>query len=210
MFTNRQSLSTVLVFLTVLLLSVSLIAAPFPEVQYLQHAPTVVALVVLMIAAGRPWLTLPSFACVVAFWWLHILGARYAYSNVPYDAWSSQVFGASISSLFGWERNHYDRLVHFLFGLLCILPVVEIATVRGRMGLGWALGFALALVMTIGTAYEIFEWLLTAVVSPEKAESYNGQQGDMWDPQKDMALAGLGALLALPVVWKYEKSRCEA
>ena len=209
MSTNRQSLSTVLVFLTVVLLGVSLIAAPFPEVQYLQHAPTVVALVALMIAARREWLTLPSLACVVAFWWLHILGARYAYSNVPYDAWSLQVFGASVSGQLGWERNHYDRLVHFLFGLLCVLPAVEIATVRGRMRLGWAIAFALSIVMTIGAVYEIFEWLLTAVASPENAESYNGQQGDMWDPQKDMALAGLGALFALPIVWKYEKPKSE-
>lgn len=64
--------------------------------------------------------------CLVVFLWLHILGARYIYSFVPYDDWSRSVLGSGISEWFGWERNHYDRLVHLCFGGLWMvaIPVV--------------------------------------------------------------------------------------
>ena len=55
-------------------------------------------------------------------------------------------------------------------------------------------------VLAVGGLYEIFEWSLTLALAPEEAGAYNGEQGDMFDAQKDMALAGFGALLALPLV----------
>lgn len=206
--TRQRRISTALVLLTVVLLGISLINAPFPRVQYLQHAPTVIALVMLLVASRRSWWSPASLACLIAFCWLHILGARYAYSNVPYDAWSRSLWDTSISEVFAWERNHYDRLVHFAFGLLFVLPITEIARGRRRMPRGWALAFATTAVMAISALYEVFEWLLTMFVAPSQAKSYNGQQGDPWDAQKDMALAGLGAILAVPIAaWWTSRGR---
>jgi len=114
---------------------------------------------------------------------------------VPYDDWSQTLFGVSISEQFGWERNRYDRLIHFAFGALFFLPAREIAEKNGRMTIGWATLFAMFTVISLGAVYEILELLLTVVMSPKSAEAYNGQQGDFWDAQKDMALTCAGAVL---------------
>ena len=65
---------------------------------------------------------------------LHTLGGRYAYSNVPYDEWARALTGTSPSEAFGWTRNHYDRLAHFAFGALSVIPVAEIARRWGGLG----------------------------------------------------------------------------
>ena len=186
--------------ITAALLGLSLIRPRYPTEQLLQHVPTVLALALLAWDARRGWLSAPSFGCAITFLWLHILGARYIYSYVPYDQWSATLCGCTLSQWFGWERNHYDRLVHFCFGSLCLLPATELALSRGQMTRTWALSFGLLTVVSIGAGYEIFEWLLTVFMSPQQAEAYNGQQGDFWDAQKDMTLALFGAVIALPWV----------
>lgn len=183
--------------LLVALLLVAQIDPPYPDVALLQHIPTMLLLV------ASPWLlrhwplSTASLACIVAFMALHTLGGRYAYSNVPYDDWTRALTGASLSEAFGWTRNHYDRLVHFAFGALSVVPVAEIARRRGGLGPRGATLTVLAWVLAISCLYEIFEWLLTIVAAGETADRYNGQQGDIWDAQKDMALAALGAILVL-------------
>ena len=107
--------------------------------------------------------------------------------------------GTSLSDAFGWARNHYDRFVHFAFGALSVIPVVEIARRWGRLGPRGAALTVLGWVLAISCLYEIFEWLLTIVTAGETADRYNGQQGDIWDAQKDMALATLGAILVLAI-----------
>ncbi|NOX57004.1 MAG: DUF2238 domain-containing protein [Planctomycetes bacterium] len=89
-----------LVIVTAVLLALSLIRPPFPVEQALQHAPTVVALGLLLVAAQKNWLKTPAFCCVIAFLWLHILGARYIYSFVPYDDWLDGLFGIRLSDWF--------------------------------------------------------------------------------------------------------------
>ena len=183
-----------------LLLAVLLLAQidqPYPQVALLQHLPTMVLIV------ASPWLlrrwpiSTAALASIVVFLMLHTLGGRYTYSNVPYDAWATALTGASVSDTMGWTRNHYDRLVHLAFGLLALLPVAELAR-RGGLGVRGALLTGLTFVLAISSLYEIFEWLLTIVVAGEMADHYNGQQGDIWDAQKDMALAMLGALFVIP------------
>jgi putative membrane protein len=61
--------------------------------------------------------------------------------------------------------------------------------------------------MAASLLYELFEWVLALVLSPQSAEAYNGQQGDMFDAQKDMALAMLGGILALPALWPMGRRR---
>lgn len=181
------------------LLLLAQVDQPYPEVALLQHIPTAVFLLTSPWLLRRWPLTTASVACIVLFLALHTLGGRYAYSNVPYDDWAQALAGSTLSEAFGWTRNHYDRLVHFAFGALSVIPVAEIARRRGGLGpLGAALA-ALGWVLAISCLYEIFEWLLTIVAAGETADRYNGQQGDIWDAQKDMALATLGAVLVLPL-----------
>lgn len=192
--------------LATLLLAVALanVAQPYPELALLQHIPTV-AMVLAAPWLIRRWrLSTASVAALFAFWLLHTLGGRYIYSYVPYDDWARALTGGTLSGAFGWQRNHYDRLVHFAFGLLWTLPIREGLVRRHGIapGLGLFVGFA---VVGLGSAlYEIFEWLLTVVLAGDTADYYNGQQGDLWDAQKDMALAQLGSVVA--VIWAWMRS----
>jgi putative membrane protein len=169
----------------------------YPREQWLQHVPTVLAIPALAWGAHKRLLTTGAFACLAVVLALHILGARWIYSFVPYDEWSTALFGASPREAFGWTRNHYDRFVHFAFGLLMPLPLAETAMRYGNLCRRWALAWALAAVAAISALYEVFEWLLAVIAAPEMADAYNGQQGDGWDAQKDMALALLGGVVAL-------------
>ena len=120
---------------------------------------------------------------------LNTIGSHYTYSEVPVGDWMRDAFGFS--------RNHYDRLVHFSFGLLMLLPIRELA-IRNPKAMG---GFAVFYLSIAGVAfwsltYEIIEWLVAAVADPAAGTAYLGTQGDAWDAQKDMALACAGALIA--------------
>ena len=188
-----------LIGLLLVLLLVAQIDQPYPEIALLQHVPTMLLLVASPWLLRRWPLSTPALACIVAFMALHTLGGRYAYSNVPYDDCARALTGTTLSDTFGWTRNHYDRLVHFAFGALSVVPVVEISRRWGGLGPRGAALAVLAWVLAISCLYEIFEWLLTMIAAGETADRYNGQQGDIWDAQKDMALATLGAILVLAI-----------
>ena len=173
---------------------------PFPELAPLQHGPTIA------LALAAPWLlrrwplSNGAVGCITLFLLLHTLGGRYIYSSVPYDDWARSMTGHDLSGTFGWQRNGYDRLVHFAFGLLLTHPLAQIARRRGGMTLGWSLAFGFVTIGVISALYESIEWLLTLMAEGETADWYNGQQGDVWDPQKDMAAAQVGALIALLIL----------
>lgn len=172
------------------------ISPPYPHELLLQHIPTVVALVLLLVAWRRGAIGPVSFTLVMVFLGFHALGARYLYSYVPYDDWAYGLFGVRISETFGFERNHYDRLIHLLYGLL-LAPVARDVARRRGVRAGFADYIAVESIMATSLLYELFEWWVALALSPESAEAYNGQQGDPWDAQKDMALATAGALLTV-------------
>ncbi|HKY80413.1 MAG TPA: DUF2238 domain-containing protein [Sphingobium sp.] len=185
-----------MILLLVAAVGLAQIDQPFPELAPLQHGPT------LALAIAAPWLlrrwplSSGSVAGIFAFLLLHTLGGRYIYSYVPYDDWARALSGHDLSGSFGWQRNGYDRFVHFAFGLLLTAPLAEIARRWGGLRWGWSFLFAFAAVGFVGALYEIFEWLLTLLAQGETADWYNGQQGDAWDPQKDLAAAQIGSALA--------------
>jgi putative membrane protein len=174
----------------------SCIDLPYPKYFALQHVPTVLA-VILLVVVDRKWpLGRLSFTLIIVFLLLHVLGARYLYSYVPYDDWSQWLFGVNITEHFGFGRNHYDRLVHFAFGLLFTLPLWQVLEVRLGLRSFWPATLAITCILAASAVYEIIEWGMAMFFAPDWAESYNGQQGDVWDAQRDMALAGAGAIIA--------------
>lgn len=173
------------------------IAQPYPDLAPLQHGPTVALLIAAPWLLKRWPLSDGAVGCIWLFLLLHTLGARWIYSYVPYDDWARALAGHDLSSFFGTSRNGYDRLVHFAFGALLTLPLVQSAHRFGGLRHSWSLAFAFAAIGLGSALYEIFEWLLTVVVAGETADYYNGQQGDVWDAQKDMAAAQIGSALAL-------------
>jgi len=199
MITTLPRAQKQLLALLAALLLLAQIAQPYPEVALLQHIPTLVFLLASPWLLRRWPLSTAALACIIAFLALHTLGGRYAYSNVPYDDWARALTGTTLSDAFGWTRNHYDRLVHLAFGALSVVPVAEIARRWGGLTPRGATLAVLGWVLAISCLYEMFEWLLTIVAAGATADRYNGQQGDIWDAQKDMALATLGAILVLVI-----------
>ena len=186
-----------LLLLAILILTgLSFLGSPYQGEMVLQHIPTVLGLLILAYLVHFKQISMLSFSCSVLFIVLHIIGARWIYSNVPYDHWLDQSFDFSPSDYFGWQRNHYDRLVHFFSGLLFVAPLSEFFQRQFRNKPGQAAALAVISVLAIGAGYEIGEWQIAMTFAPETAESYNGQQGDMWDPQKDMLLAFCGSIIA--------------
>ena len=183
-----------------LLWALSCVRVPYPQYFWLQHVPTVAAVIGLAILDRRLGISRLSFLLILAFLATHLLGARYLYSFVPYDDWSERLIGTRISDRFGFTRNHYDRIVHLLFGLLLVGPTWRFS--RRVIGTDWlwSAAFAFAIIMAASAIYEVFEWLVAVTLAPDWAESYNGQQGDPWDAQCDMALAGLGALFGIGLI----------
>ncbi len=188
----------------------SRVGAPYPDQMALQHIPTVVFLVGWPILARRFPLSNAAMTCLAAFLLLHVLAARYIYSYVPYDDWSRRLFGFEPTARFGFRRNHFDRLVHFAFGALWVRPVWEICTRYFRVPRRFAYYAAFEFVLAFSMLYELVEWGLSLILAGADADAYNGQQGDLWDAQKDMSCALLGASLALLVIFLGRRKRASA
>jgi putative membrane protein len=166
----------------------------------LENALAAAAVLLLVLTHRRFPLSKVSYTSIFAFLMLHELGAHYTYSEVPYDEWFVSLTGSSLSERFGFERNHFDRLVHFLYGLLIAYPMrevfVRIAKVRGF----WGYFLPLDMVMSTSMLYELIEWGAAMTVGKDLGQAYLGTQGDVWDAHKDMLLATLGAVIALAIV----------
>ncbi len=193
----RYRLVLALLFLA---LWIALAIAPSDRADWLlENILVFVFVAVLVLSFKRLPLSGISYTTIFLFLCLHTLGAHYTYSQVPYDAWTRALFGASLNETFGWERNHFDRLVHFSYGLLLAYPIREVfLRVIDARGF-WGYFLPLDVTMSTSMIFELFEWAVAERVGGELGMAYLGTQGDVWDAHKDMALASLGALIAMSV-----------
>jgi len=163
----------------------------------LENALVLAGVALLAVFHRRLLFSRVSYTLIFVFMCLHQVGAHYTYSEVPYDAWFQHLTGRTLNSLVGWERNNFDRVVHFSYGLLLAYPVREIflrvVNVRGF----WGYFLPLDLTMSTSMLYELMEWATAAAFGGELGQAYLGTQGDEWDAHKDMALASLGAVIAM-------------
>jgi len=104
-----------------------------------------------------------------------------------------------MQNFFGVTRNHYDRIVHFSFGLLWAYPVREVAKRIGQLKGVWAIWIPIELVLALSCIYELFEWAVAVLFGGDLGIAYLGSQGDIWDAQKDMLMAGIGSIIAMIV-----------
>ncbi len=155
----------------------------------LENAPAVLGVAALVLAHRRLRLSNLSYALILAFLLLHEVGAHYTYSEVPYRAWLGEWAGTG--------RNQYDRLVHFAYGLLLTYPLYELLAQAGAARGGWTGFLALVTTMAGSMLYELLEWAAALVFGEDLGQAYLGTQGDVWDAQKDMLCATVGAALSL-------------
>ncbi len=132
-----------------------------------------------------------SYTLVFLFMMLHVYGSYYQYADNPFGEWMKEQFN--------FQRNHYDRIVHFGFGLLLTYPIYEIARRGFSLNVFLSSVLTLSLVLSLSAVYEIVEWIVADIVydGDEQGMAYLGMQGDIWDAQKDMVLAFLGASIAI-------------
>lgn len=182
------------------LISAALAINPYDRSAWALENVLVLAFIVAMAVSYRVFpFSRVSYTMIFVFLCLHEIGAHYTYANTPYDAWFQAHLGFSLDAALGFERNHFDRAIHFSYGLLLAYPVrevfIRVANVRGF----WGYFLPLDLTMSTSMLFELFEWIAAEIFGGDLGVAYLGTQGDPWDAQKDMALASLGALITMSV-----------
>jgi len=138
-----------------------------------------------------------SYLLMAIYLCLHVYGSKYTYADNTFGYWLQDTFDLA--------RNHYDRIVHFSFGFLLAYPMREmfLKWLRYPKMVAWLLPIEITL--SISGLYELIEWGVADVFFTEQGDAYLGTQGDIWDAQKDMFLATLGAVLATAIVSTIKK-----
>ncbi|MFS4416438.1 DUF2238 domain-containing protein [Maribacter sp. 2307ULW6-5] len=163
----------------------------------IENTLTVISLLFLILTYKRYRFSNFSYLLICTFLCLHVYGSKYTYADNTFGFWLQDIFHSS--------RNQYDRLVHFSFGFLLYYPMQECFSkwlhYPGRI----AFFLPVTVVLSVGALYEIIEWLVAAIFFVEQGISYLGTQGDVWDAQKDMAMAFLGTAIASSLYWTATK-----
>ena len=156
----------------------------------LEVGPGLIGLVALAIAFRR--FPMSRFVYLAVFFHILILvyGGYYTYAKAPLGEWAKQAFG--------FHRNHYDRIGHLAFGFVpvFILREVFLRVTPLKRG-GWLTFILIATVLGLAASYEFLEWWAALLLDPAGGDKFLGSQGDIWDAQWDMFLAGVGAVLGL-------------
>ncbi|MBJ8552484.1 DUF2238 domain-containing protein [Acinetobacter bereziniae] len=187
-------------WLVLAVLAIAIILASINPLEYpsymLHQIGTVLMLVALFFCLKKIGLSFSSFLLYILFLIIHVIAAHYLYSYVPYNDWSIQYLHFDLNQAMGWSRNMFDRFVHFFYGLF-LYPFFYRLFQVWLPNLKPSVLFILVIqfVMATSLVYEWIEWWLAIGLSPEEAENYNGQQGDVWDAHKDMFLATIGAII---------------
>jgi putative membrane protein len=187
-FRNNRLLQILLVWYVILW--VLLAIRPLYRQDWFLENILVIPFFILLVTTYRVFpLSNMSYLLITLFMSLHAVGAHYTYAEVPFGFW--------LKGVFSFSRNHFDRIVHFAFGLLMAYPARElffrIAHSRGF----WAYYLPIAMVLAFSGMFEVVEMIAALIVSPELGDAYLGTQGDIWDAQKDMLAATMGAVIAM-------------
>lgn len=154
----------------------------------MEVAPTLVALPLLLGTYRRFRLTTLVYAALCAHACILALGGHYTYAEVPLGFW--------VRDAFGLARNHYDRLGHLAQGFVPALVARELLLRTSPLRAGrWLFTLVTLCCLGISACYELIEWW-AALALGQGADAFLGTQGDPWDTQWDMFLAGVGAVLA--------------
>jgi putative membrane protein len=140
-----------------------------------------------------------SYLLILVYLCIHEWGAHYKYSDVPLGEWMKPWLHT--------KRNMYDRVAHFSFGLLLSYPLQEFFMRRVGVRNGWRYMLPVEAILSFSAIYEILEAGMAMILTPERGEEFVGMQGDMWDSQEDMLMAGLGSVVAMIVIAVIRRQR---
>ncbi|MFA6150648.1 MAG: DUF2238 domain-containing protein [Chitinophagaceae bacterium] len=159
----------------------------------IENTLVVIFLLILALTFRRFQFSDVSYTFIFVYLCLHVYGAKYTYAENPFGYW--------MKDYFNFERNHYDRIVHFSFGFMLAYPMRDFF--RNKMKFPSWVGWILPVEITLSFSclYELIEWVVADVLFTEQGAAYLGSQGDIWDAQKDMFMAGCGATIIMLLVF---------
>lgn len=162
--------------------------APYHRgVWWAENIPIMMIVVAAVIISKYFRFTPTAYIMMYFLIFFHTIGGHYTFERVPFGF---------VSDLFGFERNHFDRMAHFTVGFYAY-PIAEVLLKRKLVNTKWVLYlFPVFAIFTVAAAYELFEWIFAISTDPEAGMTVLGSQGDIWDAQKDMLSDGLGAITA--------------
>ncbi len=163
------------------------------KVWIAEVTPIVIAFLALVATYRRFRFSNIAYTLMSVWMFWHTIGGHYTFANVPFDF---------VTNLFGFERNHFDRIGHFVVGFYAY-AAAELVTRKGWAGPVLASLFGFFLIGTVAAGYEIIEWLYADMDGGKAGVEFLGAQGDVWDAQKDMLADMLGALFSLGLFWLF-------
>lgn len=139
-----------------------------------------------------------SYLMMAVLVYMHTIGGHYTFERVPFGF---------VTELFGFERNHYDRVAHFSVGFYAY-PLAELLWRKKLVRATWVLlSFPVATIFAVAAIYEIIEWIYADLEGGASGAAFLGSQGDVWDAQRDMLADGLGSLVAVAFFWLGHRDR---
>ncbi|MDQ5954382.1 MAG: hypothetical protein QG583_310 [Patescibacteria group bacterium] len=182
-----------LIFLFLIVWVWAAINPVFPSDWLLENYLVFLFVPIILIVGYYFKLSKLSYTLITLFLILHVIGSHYTYEHVP--------FGYTLQDWFSESRNMYDRLVHFLCGFLLFYPIREIFMRLAKVKGLWAYILPIDMLGSFSLIYEIIEWQAAKRVDPAAGLAFLGSQGDIWDAQKDMFLALIGACIAALIIF---------
>ena len=167
-----------------------------PQNWFLENKIVFFSLPLIFLILWRIPLSKLALSAIALFLVLHLIGAHYNYGSVP--------LGATLGNVFKMGGNLYDKFVHFFFGFLIVYPINELISRIFNLKSFWNYFISFNIILAWSALYEIIEWLSVFGIDPHLAYLFIGGN-DPFDTTKDMAVAGLGALLALCLVALFKK-----
>lgn len=187
---NNKSWTVALVLAALYLVVFSVLAIePYDRaVWWAENIPVIIVVLAIAGLSRIHHFSNTSYILMSVFIILHTIGGHYTFERVPFD-W--------VSELFGFERNHYDRVAHFSVGFYAY-AIAEVLTERRLVRSRWIVAlFPVFAIASVAGIYEIFEWQYAISADAEAGIAVLGSQGDIWDAQKDILADTLGAILAI-------------
>lgn len=139
-------------------------------------------------------LSVVGYFFIFLWCWLQVVGAHYTFELVPFD---------SVGNFFGFERNHYDRVAHFVVGLNAVGIAELLWRYRGASSARAAAIYSVVIIMAVANFWELVEWIYAEIDGGTAGLAFLGSQGDVWDAQKDMLMDTMGAVLGACVFLVY-------
>ncbi|MYL83801.1 DUF2238 domain-containing protein [Desulfovibrio aerotolerans] len=162
-------------------------------VWWAENIPVMAVFLFFVVASRWFRFSNPGYALMAVWLFLHTIGGHYTFANVPFGF---------VTDLFGFSRNHFDRMAHFAVGFYAFALAEYLWRRRLAHPVVIAV-FSVTVIMAVACAYEIIEWWYAVAEGGEAGVEFLGSQGDVWDAQKDMLADTLGALLAVGLFWPY-------